>query len=70
MQGEPLLIFGDREQTHALSYVVDIIPGDRRRAVDPRARAARSSTCVPTCPYTVNDLAATSSVRWTRPTTA
>ena len=69
MQGEPLSIFGDREQTHAFSYVADIIPAIADAPSTPGARGEVFNVCADV-PCTVNDLAATSSLRWTRPTIA
>ena len=66
MQGEPLSIFGDREQTHAFSYVADIIPAIADAPSTPGARGEVFNVCADV-PYTVNDLPTRSSVGWTRP---
>jgi UDP-glucose 4-epimerase len=56
MQGEPLSIFGDGEQTRAFSYVGDIVPAI---AAAPETPAARGETfnVGADIPYSINQLA-------------
>jgi UDP-glucose 4-epimerase len=56
MQGEPLSVFGDGEQTRAFSYVGDIVP---QIAVSPETPGARGEVFNVGAdqPYTVNELA-------------
>ena len=50
MQGQPMTIFGDGDQTRAFSYIGDVAP-DHRPAPQCRTPTARSSTSAPTRPY-------------------
>jgi UDP-glucose 4-epimerase len=56
MQGQPLTIFGDGEQSRAFTYVGDVIPVIADSPSNPKARNQIFNVGADT-PYTVNELA-------------
>jgi len=56
MQGQPLTIFGDGEQTRAFSYIGDVAPHIARSVHEPRARNQVFNIGAD-IPYSVNELA-------------
>ena len=56
MQGQPMSIFGDGEQTRAFSYIADVVPAIADAPFTPAARNQIFNVGADT-PYTVNELA-------------
>lgn len=61
MQGQPMTIFGDGEQTRAFTYVQDIVPVLAEAPLNPLARNRVFNVGADT-PYTVNELARSTAI--------